>query len=298
MSSSRLLPLLALLLLLGFGLPLAANPFFGGDQAATPARTSVIPGRTSGLQAEFREKMAVAFEGFLEQPGGSALALLLGLAFVYGLLHAAGPGHRKTIIFSLFLGKQARVWEPLAAGFLSALVHAASGAVILLMLGLLRGALAGLVETERLVLWLDGLTLLVLTLLALFLVLRTLRRFIKHDKHTHGSRGSTVYSILALASIVPCPGTIMVLMFALYLNKPWLGIMAVGSMALGMGLVVSAAAYLAWFGRQGLFSRLKAHEHLMAKVSTGFELFSYSLILVFSFYTAWPFLRSLVGFVY
>jgi len=136
-----------------------------------------------------------------------------------------------------------------------------------------------------------------LAVLAIYLILHTLRRLFTHSKHEHRTRGGTIYSILALASLVPCPGTIMVLMFALYMNKPWLGIMAVGSMALAMGLVVSAAAYLAWFGRLGLFARLKSHETLMARVSTVFELFSYSLILVFSLYSAWPFLQSLTGLI-
>ena len=44
-------------------------------------------------------------------------------SFLYGLIHAVGPGHRKALTFSLFLGQETRWKEPLSAGFLSAGLH-------------------------------------------------------------------------------------------------------------------------------------------------------------------------------
>ncbi|MBU0934537.1 MAG: hypothetical protein KKC64_02860 [Spirochaetes bacterium] len=275
----------------------SANPIFGAPEKAVPAAPTVQPGAWTGLQVDFRERMAQAFEAFLAEPGSGPLLLILGMAFVYGLFHAAGPGHRKTIIFSLFLARQTKAWEPLLAGFLSAVVHSAAGGLILLLLSLLRGALASRMATETLVLWLDGFTLLILVAVALWLILRTLRRLVRNESHEHATHGRTIYSILALSSLVPCPGTIMVLMFAFYMNQPIVGILAVASMSVAMGLVISAAAYLAWFGRSGLFMRLKAREKTMERISAFFELGSYSLILFFSLFTAWPFLVSLPGLI-
>jgi ABC-type nickel/cobalt efflux system permease component RcnA len=272
-----------------------ANPFYGSadDDIVVPVAPSIgRPGMFVGLQLEMRERMALAFNRTNEGPG--ALLALLGLTFAYGILHAAGPGHRKTVVFSMFLGSKARFWEPMAVGFLSAAVHAGSGAILILILSLVRGAAASFGAADSILVWMDGGSLLVLALLALVLIVLKLRELLSGKHHHHGAAGKGRYGMIIVASLVPCPGTIMVLLFALYLDALLLGVAAIAAIALGMGLVVSAAAYLAWFGRQGLFNRLKASEHSMAKFSGFLELGSYTLILVFSLSTVRPFVMSLI----
>jgi ABC-type nickel/cobalt efflux system permease component RcnA len=289
------LRLLFVAMFLALAFSVHANPFYGSadDGIPTPASPSVgRPGLFVRMQLEMRERMALAFNRTSEGPG--AMLALLGLTFVYGVLHAAGPGHRKTVVFSMFLGTRARVWEPLAVGFLSAAVHAGSGAVLILVLSLIRGAAASFGAADSVMVWMDGGSLLILALFALVLIGLKLRELLSGGHHHHGAGGKGRYGMIIVASLVPCPGTIMVLLFALYLDALVLGIAALASIALGMGLVVSAAAYLAWFGREGLFNRLKASEHAMARVSGFMELGSYAVILVFSLGAVRPFVMSLI----
>jgi len=82
-------------------------------------------------------------------------------------------------------------------------------------------------------------------------------------------------------------------MLAMYLDLTLLGIVAVIAMSAGMAVVISAAAYLAWFGREGLFKRLKARATSIQLLADALELGSYVFIILFSLYTAWPFLASL-----
>lgn len=287
--------LLFVVMLLALVSSIQANPFYGGtdDGIAAPAAPSVgRPGLFVGLQLQMRERMAHAFNRTNDGPG--ALLGLLGLTFVYGVLHAAGPGHRKTVVFSMFLGSKARFWEPLAVGFLSAAVHAGSGVVLILVLSLIRGAAASFGAADSVMVWMDGGSLLILALVALILIGLKMRELLTGHHHHHGSGGKGRYGMIIVASVVPCPGTIMVLLFALYLDALLLGIAATVAIALGMGLVVSAAAYLAWFGREGLFNRLKTTEHSMARFSGFLELGSYTLILVFSLTAVRPFVLSLI----
>jgi ABC-type nickel/cobalt efflux system permease component RcnA len=287
--------LLTAVFILAMALSAGANPFYGSsdDGIPTPAAPSVgRPGLFVGLQLEMRERMALAFNRSSE--GSGALLALLGLTFAYGVLHAAGPGHRKTVVFSMFLGSKAGSWEPLAVGFLSAAVHAGSGVVLILVLSLIRGAAASFGAADSVMVWMDGGSLLILALLALVLIGLKLREMITGHHHHHGSGGSGRYGMIIVASVVPCPGTIMVLLFALYLDALLLGIAATVAIALGMGMVVSAAAYLAWFGREGLFNRLKTTEHSMARFSGFLELGSYTLILFFSLTAVRPFILSLI----
>ena len=283
------------LLMLALVVSVQANPFYGSADGtlATPAAPSVgRPGLFVGIQLDLRERMAQAFNRSSEGPG--AMLALLGLTFAYGVLHAAGPGHRKTVVFSMFLGTSAKAWEPLAVGFLSAAVHAGSGAVLILVLSLIRGAAASFGAADSIMVWMDGGSLLVLALLALVLIVLKLRELLSDSHHHHGTGGKGRYGMIIVASLVPCPGTIMVLLFALYLDALFLGMAAIGAIAIGMGLVVSAAAYLAWFGREGLFNRLKTSGHTMARFSGFMELGSYTIILVFSLNAVRPFLMSLI----
>ena len=287
--------LLIAIFILSLTVSAGANPFYSSpdDGLATPAAPSLgRSGLFAGLQLEMRERMALAFNRTNEGPG--ALLALLGLTFAYGLLHAAGPGHRKTVVFSMFMGTRARFWEPMAVGFLSAAVHAGSGVVLILVLSLIRGAAASFGAADSIMVWMDGGSLLALALLAIVLIGLKLRELLTGKHHHHGAEGKGRYGMIIVASVVPCPGTIMVLLFALYLDALLLGIAATVAIALGMGLVVSAAAYLAWFGREGLFNRLKTSEHTMARFSSFLELGSYTIILIFSLNAVRPFVLSLV----
>lgn len=299
----------ALLFLFG-ALPAIANPFLGGTNGSTPAPVAVSGGGGPfvGLQLAFRDRAGTALNDFKRNPNPTAVMILLLGATVYGLFHAAGPGHRKTVMFSLFLAREAKAWEPLAAGFLSAGVHAASGIALIGIFSLASGAVASLVHVDTAGIYMEGFAFAALALAALILAARAIRDLLTGRGHVHGMHGHDhageeregsgvegrkLYAIAALTSVVPCPGATMMLLFALYLDLPFLGILAVLAMSLGMAFVVAAAGYLAYFGRTTLFHRLKAHEKTIGVISQVLELGSYLFMLSFSLYAAWPFLVSL-----
>jgi ABC-type nickel/cobalt efflux system permease component RcnA len=274
--------------------PAAANPFGSVEGTSAPrTRAPTSQGRLVGAQRDLRERSAEAVRAFAAEPSAAALAALLLAAFAYGVLHAAGPGHRKTVVFSLFLGKAARAWEPLAAGFLSAGVHAGAGIALVAALSAARGAIASLGDAERVGAWLDAGTFGLLVLASGALMVRKAASLIRGSGHGHPARKGGVYGIIIASSAVPCPGATMLLLFSLYAGLPALGVAGVVAMSLGMGLVISAAGYLAWLGREGLFSRLKSRERLVGTVADVLEALSYAMVLAFSIYMAWPVLTAL-----
>jgi ABC-type nickel/cobalt efflux system permease component RcnA len=240
--------------------------------------------------------MAKAMHAIAIDHSGGTLIALLGFAMLYGILHAAGPGHRKTVVFSLFIGRKAALWEPLAVGFLAAAVHAGAGMVLVGALSLVYGAVAGLGDTEFAAAYIDAATFGLLIVLALILVAMKIKALLGGAGHTHpAGKGRTLYGIVFVSSLVPCPGATMILLFALYANVPWLGIIAVIAMSIGMGIVISASAYLAYVGRKQMFGYLKTKERLIGLVSDGLELVSYLLLLGFSLYMAWPMLAGVIA---
>ena len=283
-----------------------ANPFMSGTpgsgetekETVRPARTS---GRTSGvlteIQFKFREKAADVLQLIKDKPTFKLFLSLGAAAFLYGMFHGAGPGHRKTIVFSLFLGKKTRWWEPLAGGFLSSGVHAGTSIVLILLYRFIIKGVSLVNSTSQASLYLEGGTLLLLALFALILLVVSLLR----GGHHHSSRslgeekaGRNVYSVILASSFIPCPGATMILIFSLTMDLLWSGIVAVICMSLGMGVVISAAGYLAYAGREGVFRRLTGNAALLNRISGLLEKGAYLFIFVFSLYLAWPFLVSIL----
>ena len=78
----------------------------------------------------------------------SAGWLLIGMSFVYGLLHAAGPGHGKAVISSYVLANRATVRRGVVLAFLAAFVQGAVALTVVgVMIGLLRATSAEMSTT-------------------------------------------------------------------------------------------------------------------------------------------------------
>lgn len=282
-------------------LAVSANPFLGSEEADRPP-ASVVRGQANpaliSAQLTVRDRIAVALKGLKENPSPKAVGALLLGSFLYGIFHAAGPGHRKTVVFSLFLARRTAPWEPLAVGALSAFLHGAMGLGVLGGLTLLGGAFAGLSDVDSASRYMEGYSFLGLAAIGAALSVRQLLHIVQrkgHGERAERYNGKNIYAVVTLTSLVPCPGTIMILMLAVYLDVAALGLLGVAAMALGMAVVVSVAAYLAYFGRQGLFSRLQQRGAAAEVVSEGLELSAYLFMTLFALYTSWPFLMSLIS---
>ena len=274
-----------------------ANPFFGEEGKTSPAPPPVVS-RGSGtfieMQFEYREKIAGLLRKIKSGNSGSIILFFIAVSFMYGLFHASGPGHRKAVIFSLFLSRKAGLAEPAAAGFLSAGVHAGVSMFIILAIWLVQKTIATLSGTDLVYLYMEGFTFIALVLIAVVLITAKTLSLTSKKKVSANIENSKLYSVIIISSLVPCPGATMVLLLALYLDLVAAGIAAVIAMSVGMGIVISIAGYIAYAGRETLFYRIQKNEARLSVIAAVLEIASYSIILLFSAYMAWPFVYSLL----
>jgi len=73
---------------------------------------------------------------------GSAYWGLMGISFIYGIFHAAGPGHGKAVISSYLLANEETWRRGIALSFASALLQALTAVVIVAVAAVLIGATA------------------------------------------------------------------------------------------------------------------------------------------------------------
>lgn len=285
--------LFSLFFLLITTLSISANPFLGAPEKPT-AQVAVSGPTSEGLvnkQLDLRNRMADLLLSLKEGSSPRLLLILYALSFLYGGLHASGPGHRKTVVFSLFLSRDAKAWEPLAYGFLLAILHGGSAILLILLYKSTAGPLLSR-NLNTATLQMEGWAYTLLVVLSLILLAGAVR----HARKGHGDNSSGKRSLMAIAltGFFPCPGAIMILVFTLTQEMLPLGISTVLIMSAGMALPISLAGYLAYFGKKGVFTALKNREKLIHKTTAAMEMTGYSFLLIFSVYMALPFIRGMV----
>jgi nickel/cobalt transporter (NicO) family protein len=234
------------------------NPFSLGGLEGTGARpTSGIAGFILAKQAEFSRAMTAAARAV--RTDWTALMSLLGIAFAYGVFHAAGPGHGKAIVASYVIANEAQLRRgaavATAAAALQGVVAVLLVGVLAIVLGATRTMLIGTVNTIELV------SYAAIALFGAWLLQRKLRGLVALARggpaaacdHFHMPEPGRVArwnlrdaaaAVLA-AGIRPCSGAILILVFTLAQGILWAGVAAVAAMAAGVAFTTSGIAALA-----------------------------------------------------
>ena len=236
-----------------------------------------------------RKVMAVRAEG------PWALWPLILLSFLYGLFHAAGPGHGKVILSTYLVTQRAALKRGVLLAVLSALLQGVSA--VLLVLGLFwvlglsgRDAQAGARLAEQA----SYLLVLILGLALSWRAVRMLRPAAggqaaggqeaggqeahchscghAHAPDAHQMQASGLRASLAVIfsiGIRPCSGAIIVLLATEALGLRLAGLLAVLAMSLGTAAAVAGLAALS-VGSRALAGRLAALEgRALSRVSGG-----------------------------
>ncbi|XSG81934.1 MAG: nickel/cobalt transporter [Methyloligella sp. ZOD6] len=85
-------------------------------------------------QQKMQRRLAAAIKGLRENNPFYAGLVLAGLSFGYGVLHAAGPGHGKTIITSYVVANEETARRGILVSFLAAAVQAMTAVILVLLL--------------------------------------------------------------------------------------------------------------------------------------------------------------------
>lgn len=281
------------------------------------------------FQGDLREKIASFFRNWKTAEGSAKSTIfwgIIGVAFLYGILHAAGPGHRKTIVFSLYIARKSPWYEPLLTGFLLALLHGGCAIFLMLIFKGISGSIAA--NTNAYAIYMEGFSYLLIIVVSFFLIVKETIEFVifsktekaiaktktqnqsdiqessenqkvnlaKNQTENQIEKGNSSFRDLVpflISGLYPCPGAILVLVLSFTLDILGLGIATVSFMSLGMAIPIIIVAYCAWFGRKGLFMALKNRENIIKKVSFAMEITGYTLLILFSLYIAMPFFVSL-----
>ena len=261
------------------------------------------------LQAQQREFYRVMTDTLGAFRSDASAFWLLGLfSFVYGVLHAAGPGHGKVVIGAYMLANERAVRHGIALSFTSAMLQSlvAIGFVLIAagVIGLTSLAMANAAH------WIGVASYLMIMLLGLWLMVRKLFGFghshaaHDHHHHDHGHDHHAHHDhdhchvvppdiaarpwreqlgVVLAVGLRPCSGALVVLAFALSQGVVLAGIGAVLLMGLGTGLTVAALASIAVWGKALALKAGGLDNPVTARIATALEIGGAFAVFLFGF---------------
>ncbi|WP_320036397.1 hypothetical protein [Halarcobacter sp.] len=197
----------------------------------------------------------------IENGDDFALFTLLLISFLYGIIHALGPGHGKSLAFSYFISNKSSYTKAFFISQASAFIHII-GALILVVVSvfILESILNNFVN--------DSVEILTKVSAVLIMILAV---YILYNKFNHkscscSSCSSTqsswstqapksktslkpnfmkkdLYFVLT-AGLIPCPGTVILFIYAFILKTYFAVLLASIFISLGMGLVIFISSFL------------------------------------------------------
>jgi ABC-type nickel/cobalt efflux system permease component RcnA len=131
---------LLLLLFLLVMIDVAMAQPFGITRGASPSEVGGVTGWILAKQAEFYRMLSGLIRA--AKADGSAAYTLLGVSFLYGVFHAAGPGHGKAVISSYLVANNETWRRGIVLSFASAVLQAVTAIIIVGVAAALLGATA------------------------------------------------------------------------------------------------------------------------------------------------------------
>jgi ABC-type nickel/cobalt efflux system permease component RcnA len=228
----------------------------------------IITWQMQALHSSLTSQMAEAQRGLAQGSINGALLGMIGIGFLYGGLHALGPGHGK-VALGAHAAASGEGWRRYAAASLIASFgHVVSAALaVAIVLSIFQGVLSDADTMRRVIAGVAGLGLALVG--AMLLITGGHLHFGRHTHaiagahdhahshahhhdHDHAKPSASLMAVALASAMVPCSSSMLVLMYGAANGFVILGLFVVLFIALGQAVVQTGAAF-AGLGLRSLF---------------------------------------------
>jgi ABC-type nickel/cobalt efflux system permease component RcnA len=258
---------------------------------AIPANDEYAP-----AEASDSAKSDGGFVSLIENGGSLSVwgaILALGLALVFGMVHALTPGHGKTMVAAYLAGTRGQARHALILGATVTITHTAG----VFALGIVTLSLSQFIVPEQLYPWLNLASGVMVVGIGAFAIRDRLRRWLRaarprpavsrdhghehahdhaHDHgHDHGHGHShappdelSMRSLVALGvsgGLLPCPSALVVLLSAIALHRLAFGLALIVAFSFGLASVISGIGLAVLYARK-LFTRVPSDHSRIVQV--------------------------------
>jgi len=201
------------------------------------------------------------FESIKDEKNPLTYMFLLFIAYMYGVIHALGPGHGKTLVGSYFLSNERSYSKALFISLAIGVVHTFSAFFLTLIIYyIIDTFLAQFIDES--IYYTTKISALIIIFIALYLIYKKYKAYkkiqttstYKFSANPHVSTcscssckvdsNSTDMALIISAGIVPCPGTVSIFIFSLSLGLYYAGFLSALLMSLGMSTIIFISALI------------------------------------------------------
>lgn len=237
-------------------------------------------------QKVLREKLTTAISA-MKSGDWDAIWKFLAICLVYGMLHALGPGHGKSIVVGYFIARRGRWRQGVALGAGITVTHTMSAVLLLLILyAIFKATVFTAFETGRIGIERASYALIMLT--GVLLVVLGIKDFITQRKQAKiaaeggavawdgavaesklppVARWREILGVAAVTGIVPCPAVALIVLFCLLNSMVALSLLGALVICIGMTITNVAFGIAAVAFRKGI-DKGSAHTRIATKIYT------------------------------
>ena len=320
-----------LILLIAMAAPAAVKKkrFDVGEPASAPTAENVVPENDSPVATEvvapaaknempsektrsiytliadaqkvLREKLTAAISA-MKRGDWDAIWKFLAICLMYGMLHALGPGHGKSIVVGYFIARRGQWRQGVALGAGITVTHTMSAVLLLLILYVIfKATVFNAFETGRIGIENASYVLVMLTgilLIALgikdFISQRKSREVVAQDGAAAESgaakalpptaRWREIIGVAAVTGIVPCPAVALIVLFCLLNSMVALSLLGAFVICIGMTITnvafgIAAVAFRKGIDKGSARTRIATKIYTVATLAGGAIIFISGLLL-------------------
>ncbi len=232
----------------------------------------------SKLQKVLQQKLSNLAKSIKEKPSIETYFWLILFAFIYGVIHALGPGHGKFIALSYFMSEGVEIKKGIIVGSSIAFLHAGSGfAAVMILYKILNSSYLKTIDNVSRQIQLISYGLIALVGLVLLIKNIFLNR---QSKISNDISGKGMLSMILAIGLVPCPGAVILTLFSISINSIHLGALMVLAMAAGMALTISIIGIVTILLKKGTLGIFTSQSELQWKLTKAIQIFGSSAIVL------------------
>lgn len=248
-------------------------------------------------QKKLRENIAAEIIAMKNGESGIVWTFLL-ICFMYGMLHALGPGHGKSIVVGYFLARKGEWKHGIALGAGITFTHTLSAVILLFVLyGILKAAVFPSFELGRQGIEKVSYGLVCFTgLLLIGIAVHDLVKLLRNRRIGENETGEVAVSkntswkeligVAAVTGIVPCPAVALIVLFCLLNSMVALALASAGAVCVGMTVTNMLFGIAAIALKTGIDKGaaktgwLAAYIHIVASFAGGLVVFLAGLFML------------------
>ena len=277
MKTSKII-LILLILMICISLLAQANPFTGKSNSKTGSATlqkSSLWHTITQWQKDMNSKLTTLLKGLGDSFNLTYFLILIAISAAFGVIHAIGPGHGKMIVGAYFLKEKSSPIKAVKIGCTIAVTHSGLAILLGLIFGLIVKGMKmhGRSDIQNYIGIAGGV---LITLLGIYYLWQKL----SDSDHLHKiSSEKNELLIGVFSGLVPCPISMTIILFSLYFNVFFYGLISVIFFSVGMAFTISLIG-IVMIKSRGFISQIPVKNKKKAEVFQKIFGITASLIII------------------